>query len=217
MRGNHTANSLQARRRLLQSLGAGTAAGAATLIPGRWARPVVDSVILPAHAQTSAPDADAPSTLPASAQYSLSIDSVGTSSLGTANCDNASPSGENFVRVNFTVEGWSATLNPAPPPGTDLHVRGLILSIQGTDLSQIAPGTTCSVDQAACVTPFDSDGGAVDNNSARWVVSSDAGFDGPGAPGTVEYGIEFSVPSLPQVRAQTISLATVPLSSNCFD
>lgn len=42
-------------RRLLSALIVGCAG--ATLLPARWTRPVVDSVLLPAHAQTS-PDPD---------------------------------------------------------------------------------------------------------------------------------------------------------------
>lgn len=40
-----------ARRRLLTTLGAGAAASAA--LPTRWTKPIADSVLLPAHAQTS--------------------------------------------------------------------------------------------------------------------------------------------------------------------
>lgn len=46
--------ALPSRRRLLKAIGGGTAAGA-TLLPGRWSKPVVDAVLLPAHAQTSRP------------------------------------------------------------------------------------------------------------------------------------------------------------------
>ncbi|MDZ7842753.1 MAG: twin-arginine translocation signal domain-containing protein [Gammaproteobacteria bacterium] len=42
------------RRSALKRLGAGgVAAGAAAALPGAWTRPVVESVMLPAHAQTS--------------------------------------------------------------------------------------------------------------------------------------------------------------------
>lgn len=42
------------RRRLLKAIGGGTVAGA-TLLPGHWSKPIVDTVLLPAHAQTSGP------------------------------------------------------------------------------------------------------------------------------------------------------------------
>lgn len=41
------------RRKLLKTIAGGTVAGGA-LLPGRWTKPVVDTVLLPAHAQTSA-------------------------------------------------------------------------------------------------------------------------------------------------------------------
>lgn len=44
--------SRNARRRLLQGL--------AIALPAAWTRPIVESVILPAHAQTSAPGCSAP-------------------------------------------------------------------------------------------------------------------------------------------------------------
>ena len=46
-----TRNQSPARRQLLKSLGI-SAAGAA-MMPNRWSQPVVESVILPAHARTS--------------------------------------------------------------------------------------------------------------------------------------------------------------------
>lgn len=46
---NNTAN----RRRLVQALILASGAGAARSLPDQWARPVIDSVMLPAHAQTS--------------------------------------------------------------------------------------------------------------------------------------------------------------------
>lgn len=41
------------RRRLLKKLAAGGSAASLAALPGKWAKPVVASVILPAHAQTS--------------------------------------------------------------------------------------------------------------------------------------------------------------------
>jgi hypothetical protein len=47
--------SSTSRRRLLKALGLGgaSAAAAAGLLPARWTRPVIDSVLLPAHAQAT--------------------------------------------------------------------------------------------------------------------------------------------------------------------
>lgn len=43
----------EARRRLIKSLAAGGAIGAAVTLPEKWAKPVIDAVIVPLHAQTS--------------------------------------------------------------------------------------------------------------------------------------------------------------------
>lgn len=48
-----------ARRRLLQLLSVGGLVGAGQLLPKEWVRPVVDEVMLPAHAQlTNGPPPD---------------------------------------------------------------------------------------------------------------------------------------------------------------
>jgi len=49
-------NSDESRRKILKSIAAGSGAiVAGKTLPENWARPVVDSVILPSHAQTSCP------------------------------------------------------------------------------------------------------------------------------------------------------------------
>ncbi len=46
----------ECRRKLLKSIAAGTGAVAAgSAIPTKWSKPLVDSVVLPAHAQTTCP------------------------------------------------------------------------------------------------------------------------------------------------------------------
>jgi len=42
------------RRRLLQILGVGGAIAATVALPGKWTRPVVETIVVPAHAQASA-------------------------------------------------------------------------------------------------------------------------------------------------------------------
>jgi len=144
MDGNDAVNALEARRRLLRTLAAGTTAGAATMIPGRWARPVVASVILPAHAQTSAPVEPAPSPSPGPTEYSLSVDSVGADSVIQVSCAGAGAAAR--LQLRFSVNGWNATVTPAPPPGTTLLVNPLILSSQGTASSVGIPTiATCWV------------------------------------------------------------------------
>jgi len=58
----------RARRNALKIIVAGTAAAGSLAIPSRWSKPVVNSIILPVHAQAT--NADAPTaatTLPAQA------------------------------------------------------------------------------------------------------------------------------------------------------
>ena len=53
------------RRRLLKQIGvAGAVTGAAAMLPAKWAKPVVDKVLVPAHAQTSPTTTPTPTTTP---------------------------------------------------------------------------------------------------------------------------------------------------------
>jgi len=53
MTENAKTTSVVSRRRLLTTLASGGVAAGAMAIPTKWARPVVDSVVLPAHARSS--------------------------------------------------------------------------------------------------------------------------------------------------------------------
>jgi hypothetical protein len=69
LRGNEMSD--QSRRKLLKSIAAGSGAiVAGKNLPEKWTRPVVDSVMLPAHAQTSE---SAPSTGPFAGSNDISI------------------------------------------------------------------------------------------------------------------------------------------------
>lgn len=52
------ATPASARRRLVAGIGLGSAAGVAGMLPARWTKPVVDSILLPAHAQATQPGPD---------------------------------------------------------------------------------------------------------------------------------------------------------------
>jgi len=54
-KGAGTAASTASRRKLIQALAASGVVVSAKLIPEKWGKPVVDSVALPAHAQTTEP------------------------------------------------------------------------------------------------------------------------------------------------------------------
>jgi hypothetical protein len=43
------------RRRAMKVLGAGGVVAATLMLPSKWTKPVVESIIVPAHAQASAP------------------------------------------------------------------------------------------------------------------------------------------------------------------
>ena len=55
-------NICRNRRRAVFALSLG--GGAAYALPNKWTKPIVDSVIMPAHAQTSIEDEDTPTSTP---------------------------------------------------------------------------------------------------------------------------------------------------------
>jgi hypothetical protein len=48
------------RRKLLERVALGGAAISVTLLPSRWVKPVVETIVVPAHAQVSGPSPSAP-------------------------------------------------------------------------------------------------------------------------------------------------------------
>lgn len=56
--GKNGDDSTEPRRRLLKTVAAGGTALGLTALPGKWAKPIVASVVLPAHAQTSPEDGE---------------------------------------------------------------------------------------------------------------------------------------------------------------
>jgi hypothetical protein len=48
------------RRKLLERVALGGAAISVTLLPSKWVKPVVETIVVPAHAQVSGPSPSAP-------------------------------------------------------------------------------------------------------------------------------------------------------------
>jgi hypothetical protein len=115
----------RARRRLLKALAAGGGAVAATqVVPARWVKPIVDTVVVPAHAQASGPsmlvqlsvrDDGAPETFNASG--------VADSALLAA--DNDLLVDGQATLINPPVPGQTVTLTLALAGGTDGDIDSL--------------------------------------------------------------------------------------------
>lgn len=89
------------RRRLLGALTVGGGVLTARILPDHWIRPVVDSVLLPAHAQTS-PDADDDSD---GFRFSCRVPDPGTIEVG------------GFADIVMTI-------SPAPGPDVSIDAMG---------------------------------------------------------------------------------------------
>jgi hypothetical protein len=116
----------KSRRKLLKSIAAGSGAiVAGKSLPESWSRPVVDSVMLPAHAQTSL------------LQYSEEI-------LDVDPCDGATSGTAQTTSIDFDVTG----ITPASSGTLIATISGDIgdptetytVSIEGTSLGQVGPG-----------------------------------------------------------------------------
>ena len=118
MSGNQSKLS---RRKLLKSIAAGSGAiVAGKSLPESWSRPVVDSVILPAHAQTSPPAPPAPSTGPFAGGVTQTNGMLETGSLLAKVTDSLIPdanagqgSGCNLTATYYVCVVPSADLNSA--------------------------------------------------------------------------------------------------------
>ena len=105
--------SSESRRKLLKAIGASSGAiVAGKSLPESWSRPVVDSVLLPAHAQTS--------MIPPPTQLYKITDCTGESR-------NGAPAGQLFQTGAEVIENLTATVTPAPPVGTVIR-RMIIVS-----------------------------------------------------------------------------------------
>lgn len=77
-----TRSGVERRRRALKALSGGSVLAAGGLLPDQWARPVIQTVLLPAHAQTSPIDATTtpiPSTTPVTPTTTAGCECTGLS------------------------------------------------------------------------------------------------------------------------------------------
>ena len=116
--------SSESRRKLLKSIAAGSGAiVAGKSLPESWKRPVVDSVMLPAHAQTSPPSTTFSCSVVGQATINVSggevagpieyvVTNTGTGPL-TGGDWNTSRAGGN---TSFNTDGPGGILDPMPDP-----------------------------------------------------------------------------------------------------
>lgn len=127
--GKENNNTRDPRRRLLKTIAAGGSAAGLAALPGKWAKPVVASVILPAHAQTSPGCLGTLANCPSGYSYSGS-DSYGTNKSFSPEITNlftgVTWDGENFDGSD-SIQKYE-TGPPCSPPCDDV-VSSKYLSI----------------------------------------------------------------------------------------
>ena len=100
--------SNESRRKLLKSIAAGSGAiVAGKSLPDKWTAPVVDSVLLPAHAQTS----PAPTTTAAPGTTAAPVPCAGPYT--------ATFPDHLFLNISTADGSFTASVGPVPAPGGD--------------------------------------------------------------------------------------------------
>lgn len=141
------------RRRLLKTF---TAGGAAVMIgknlPDNWVQPVVESVLLPSHAQTSAPGATAlnyfgqnVSVVQLFGSSPSIVEQISESVISTAHAQ-VVPGSNSIIEMSAKVKGSIATVmfTPSRPASNSWTLFQSTLPIDGT------PGTVDLADGALC-------------------------------------------------------------------
>jgi len=132
----------RARRRLLQSIAAGSAAISVKNVPERWSRPMLDTSILPVHAQTTncALSCRIATLSPNSFDGDVAVTGFALSGgqTGTVgNFDEADPS-------TFTITGINATVDPSCTVALDVDLdqnSSGLFAVSGGALQSISNGT----------------------------------------------------------------------------
>lgn len=166
---------VQSRRQLLKATVAGTGAVVAgKSLPEQWSRPLVDSVTLPAHAETSARAVGAPLLLSLAAADDTLIDNLiptahaQQESMATSNlCFNLNDNGTIGVRalVEFTescveeVAYFTGTVSAGTEQGLQLQNGECAFEVEAMVDVTMSGGTasgdfTCTFDGAEFSSPF---------------------------------------------------------------
>lgn len=166
----------RARRRLLKALAAGGGAVAATqVVPARWVKPVVDTVVVPAHAQATGPSM--------TVQLSLIQDAVDDAGSDTFNAPGAFVADFGLIANSddLDVTGQATLINP-PVPGQSvtltLALAGGVDAGIGTNPQVVASNPGTGVAAFGAMNIDESDDGGVQNLAAGFTAT----FSSPGVP-----------------------------------
>ncbi len=181
-----------ARRRLLQSIAAGSAAISVKHLPERWSKPVLDASILPVHAQTTN----------CALSCRISTVSPNQSDEGGATISGFPLAGGQTGSVRrfdadhpstFTVTGISAVADASCTVGLDVDLETntrAFFDISGGDLQSVSNGTA-SFNPVEVVFDAIIDGGAGNG------VTAQLEFAFASSPGTCVINIAFAESSAP--------------------
>lgn len=138
--------SNESRRKLLKSITAGSGAiVAGKSLPESWSRPVVDSVMLPAHAQTSPP---APSSGPFAGSVGNIGGAIGTNSIFAKASDSLIPQAQAQGLVEGPViEGLLRQMYVCVTPNSSLDgatVKAQLASTRYTFMDVSLDGSKCN-------------------------------------------------------------------------
>lgn len=134
--GGRSDASSEPRRRLLRTVTAGGTALGLTVLPGKWAKPIVASVILPAHGQTSR---EGPTCCPGGLTGDSSVAFAGTYTLTATNYPFATYNGS-YLEGGTNTQFKYTNLGPCPPQcgGDAVKYAGKYASFDGSGSYQFS-------------------------------------------------------------------------------
>ena len=136
----------RARRRLLQSLAAGGAAVSVKTLPEPWAKPVLDTTTLPAHAQSTCALECAVSTVSTVSSHSIDFEgdfSINGFPLSGGETGSVIGYDNDDAPITFSVTGISAVAGSGCTVDLDVDLEALsVFSVSGGDLQSVSNGTS---------------------------------------------------------------------------
>ena len=148
----------EGRRKALKKIAAGTSVLIGySLLPEKWSLPIIQSVVLPAHAATSG-EVPPPPVVPSFVQCAIEWQSgdQGTGSIGFAVTGSITPAGTYPYQITFSTEGVVESFTTAPfntdptgvySVGTGFNVGPGYTRVTAVVTSTAVSGsTTCSFD-----------------------------------------------------------------------